>query len=74
MNTKVYVNVRNGNKFLEVKKTKCSHFYIRQFMFWKENGVINYTGKQNGAYSRVTRKYILDDLLKDYRLYGKREK
>ena len=62
----VYQNNRNKNKYLDVKKTKCSHFYIRQYMYWKENGVQNFIGNKKGHFSRVTRKNILNELLNDY--------
>lgn len=60
----VYQNNRNENKFIEVKKTNCSHFYIRQYMKW--NRVLNYMGNKHGHFSRVTRKNILNELLNDY--------
>lgn len=78
MEITVYQNNRNENKFIEVKKTKCSHFYIRQYikqhtkMFNAKQGkkltvnVLNYMGNKKGYFSRVTRKNILNDLLQDY--------
>lgn len=69
-----YRNRRNENKYIQVKRTNCGHYYIRQYMEWtkEENGqdkvIRNYTGKSKGQYSRVTRKYILNDLLDDYEL------
>lgn len=72
MEIKVYQNNRNENKFIEVKKTKCSHFYIRQYMYWKENGVQNFIGTKKGCFIRTTKTRHLNELLNDYTLYGKR--
>jgi hypothetical protein len=70
---KVYRNNRNGNKYVEVKHTKCGHYYVRQYMFWAENNVLNYTGYKNGRFTRTTLKRHLNELLNDYTLYGKVE-
>lgn len=71
MEIKVYRNKRNENKYLDVKKTKCSHFYIRQYMYWKENGVQNFIGNKKGYFIRTTKSRHLNDLLEDYVLIGK---
>jgi len=69
-----YRNRKNPNKYVQVKRTKCGHYYIRQFMEWtrevngQEEVIRNYTGKVKGYFSRITRKYILDNLLDDYEL------
>lgn len=66
----IYRNKNNENKYIEIKKTKCSHYYVRQFMKWHtENGIVlNYTGYSNGRFTRTTRSRHLDELIKDYDL------
>ncbi len=54
-------NVKNSNKYLEVKQTKCYHYYIRQFI--KTANGRNYAGC--GIWQRTTWRF-LGELLKDY--------
>ena len=67
----LYQNKRNFHKYLEVKHTKCGHFYVKQYIKGN-NGNKGYTG--------VTLKRVhigtwhrwkwsnLKELLKDYKL------
>lgn len=65
-----YVNRRNPNKYVEVKKYDDGHTVSRQYMKWDtpQGEVKNYTGARDakrGRYFR-TRKNTLNQILDDY--------
>ena len=65
-----YVNKKNPNKFIEIKKYKDGNQVARQYMKWDtpEGEVKNYTGAKDakrGRYFR-TRKDTLNQMLEDY--------
>ena len=72
----VYQNNRNENKFIELKRTDCGHFYYRQFMKWKtDNGVVLnhlvYSKKtKTGLWLKTTKWFVLQVLKSDYSLVG----
>ena len=57
-------NLRNPNKYIEVVRYKCGHFYVVQYMKW-DNGVINYMGTKRGGHFRMTAR-TLCPILADY--------
>lgn len=72
MTTATYVNIRNENKYLLVRRYNCGHTVVKQFMEWA-NGVRNYTGASLRGRSRKSRfcrwrKPQLTVLLDDYLL------
>lgn len=67
---KTYRNLRNENKYIDVKRTKCGHYMWRQKMMW-DNGVVNFLGvRLHGRYSqggfRRCHKATIDYVLEDY--------
>lgn len=62
---KLYRNKRNEHKFIEVRNDGHYHNTVRQFMFWKENGVKNLLGDRNLHRWRAGN---LKELLEDYEL------
>lgn len=78
---RVYRNKRNENKYIELKKTKCSHFYYRQFIKTHNPKLnvtfTNYTtynrrkGKaKTGLWLRMTKNWMQEALNLDYDLVG----
>ena len=63
MERKIYQNNRDEDKYLEVIKYKCHHFYVVQFMKW--GTIINKLGSRTGRRGRW-RKESLDYILEDY--------
>lgn len=65
----LYRNNKNENKYIEVKKSKDGHTWMRQFMYWNmpEGTVKNYNGSKTnrGRYHRVTLE-TLAKILEDY--------
>ncbi len=67
MQRKIYQNVRNEHKFMDVVRYSPGHYYAAQFMHW-ENGVTNYNGGRNGKRRRYRiGKKTLDGILEDYK-------
>ena len=70
MKTNTYVNKRNENKHLLVRRYDDGHTVVKQFMEW-DNGVRNYTGcrlhSRHGRFSRM-RQTLLREVLEDYDL------
>lgn len=64
--TDIFRNLKNPNKYIEVVRYKCGHFYVRQFMHW-DNGVTNYLGTKRGGHFRMTAR-TLCPILADYKL------
>lgn len=62
---KIYRNKRNEHKFLEIRNDGHYHNTVRQFMFWKENGVKNLLGDRNLHRWKAAN---LKELLEDYEL------
>lgn len=78
---RIYRNKRNENKYIEVKKTKCSHFYYRQYIkaynLMTGEMFANYTtynrrrGKaKTGLWFRMTKNWMTEMLEMDYDLVG----
>ena len=70
MEIKTYRNIRNENKYIDVKRTDCCHYMWRQFMKWN-NGVVNWLGvRLHGKYSqggfRRCHKATIKSVLEDY--------
>lgn len=67
----LYQNIRNKNKYIEVKKTSDGHTWMRQFMFWNTDRgpVKNYSGSKTnrGRYHRITID-SLKKILEDYNI------
>lgn len=65
----LYRNLRNENKYIEVKHSNDGHTYFRQFMYWNmEDGPVkNYNGSKTnrGRFHRV-RQDTLKGILEDY--------
>lgn len=68
----MYKNIRNTHKFIEVKYTRCRHYYIKQFI--SANGTAqhrrNYMGVSmkkvhTGSWKRISVK-TLNEILADY--------
>ena len=68
MEITIYRNKRNEHKYIEVKRTKCSHFYVKQFI-QPGNHIRYYVGstlkKPQGFWGRW-KLANLKELLKDY--------
>lgn len=70
----IYRNKMNENKYIELKRTNCSHYYIRQYMEWNtEHGTVkNYTVlshecKNKPIWSRITKnRWIVPILIEQY--------
>jgi len=62
MDIRIYQNKRNKNKFLEIHNDGHYHNSVRQFMYWKENGVKNMLGDKK---LHRWRKKNLQELLED---------
>lgn len=67
----LYVNKKNPHKFLEIHNDGYGHNSVRQFMYWKMNGVKNHVG--DGFLYRW-RKNNLSELLEDYKRVGRNYK
>lgn len=69
--TLLYRNLRNTNKYIEVKKSNDGHTYFRQFMYWNTDrgSVKNYNASvtNRGRFHRV-RQDTLSQILEDYEL------
>ena len=63
MQRKIYQNKRNNDKYLEVVRYRCGHYYVVQFMKW--GSLVNKLGSRTGRRGRWSKEY-LDILLKDY--------
>jgi len=65
---RVYRNIRNFNKEIRVKHTKCGHYLWKQMMCFP-NGVCNPVGasihSKYGCFKRV-HKATMEEVLKDY--------
>lgn len=61
--TKVYRNKRNNNKYLEVHNDGYYHNTVKQYMYWKDNGVKNLMGDGNFHRWKIKN---LKELLTDY--------
>ena len=65
---KVYKNIKNFNKEIKVKHTKCGHYLWKQMICFP-NGVCNPVGtsirSKNGCFKRI-RKATINEILKDY--------
>lgn len=65
---RVYRNIRNFNKEIRVKHTKCGHYLWKQTMCF-DNGVRNPIGasirSKNGCFRR-THKATINEVLEDY--------
>lgn len=60
----IYRNKRNENKYIEVVRYGCGHYYAVQFMQWN-NGVKNKLGSRTGRRFRFL-KGTLDTILAEY--------
>jgi hypothetical protein len=66
MKVKTYQNLRNLNKYLEVVRYDCGHYYACQYMQWGD--IRNYTGVVRNRKCRWRwKKGNLTELLKDYK-------
>ena len=65
MEIKVYRNIRNEHKYLEVKRTSDRHYLWRQRMTW-DNGVSNLVGTPSGGFRRQSKTTIVE-VLEDYK-------
>lgn len=63
MRKQIYQNTRNKNKYIEVVRYACGHYYAVQFMQW--GNVINKLGTRTGRRFRF-RKQSLAGILEDY--------
>ncbi len=63
MKVSIYRNKRNPHKFIEVRNDGHYHNYVRQYLYWPENGVKNMVG--DGLLHRW-RIGNLKELLEDY--------
>jgi hypothetical protein len=77
MVTKTYVNKRDEDKYLLVRRYACGHTVVKQFIEWA-NGVRNYTGASLHGRSKKShfsrwRKPQLTELLDDYLLVCEHE-
>lgn len=65
---RVYRNIKNFNKEIRVKHTKCGHYLWKQMMCFP-NGVCNPVGasirSKHGCFKRV-HKVTMEETLKDY--------
>ena len=65
---RVYRNIKNFNKEIRVKHTKCGHYLWKQMIYFP-NGICNPIGasirSKNGCFRR-THKATIDEVLKDY--------
>lgn len=64
MEKKIYQNLRNENKFIEVVHYNCGHYHAVQFMKW--GNIINKLGSRSGRRFRISSK-TLNMVLEDYR-------
>lgn len=76
MEITIWRNNRNGNKYLDVVRYACGHYYAAQFMRYgpheSYNGteIINWNGNtRNRRHRRRWRKANLSALLEDYSIY-----
>ena len=67
----IFRNKRNENKYVDVKRSKCGHYYIVQYMIFENQDVtiINYTGCKRRRFSRVSKRTLLS-ILEDYDFYS----
>lgn len=70
METKLYRNNRNENKFIEVRRYGCGHYVWKQSIRHPEVNVINYNGyslkrSHVGVWHRQ-RKGTIQEVLKEY--------
>jgi len=63
MEKKIFVNNRNGNKFLEVVRYRSGNYYMVQFMQWGD--VVNKLGSRSGRRFRTTKRTLIG-ILEDY--------
>lgn len=59
----IYQNKRNENKFIEVVRYSCGHYYAVQFMQWGD--IVNKLGSRTGRRFRF-RKGSIGSILEDY--------
>lgn len=73
MITRTYINRRDNNKYLLIRKYDDGHTVAKQFIEWS-NGVRNYTGAslrgrgRFGRFSRVTKHFFREVVNCDYEL------
>ena len=72
----IYQNIRNPNKYLNVVRYKCGHYYACQYLRWEADEtptgtvVVNYTGVVRNRRRRWRwRVKNLKALLQDYICY-----
>lgn len=72
----IYQNIQNPNKYLNVVRYACGHYYVVQYLRWEADEtptgttVVNYTGCiRNRRCRRRWRIGNLKALLEDYRCY-----
>ena len=63
MKKSIYRNNRNSNKYIDVVRYGCGHYYAVQYMRW--GNVINKLGSRTGRRFRFC-KGTLMDILEDY--------
>lgn len=70
----VFRNKRNENKYIDVKRSKCGHYYIVQYMVFenKDATIINYMGCRRKRFSRITKRTLLS-IIEDYDLCSTKE-
>jgi len=63
MEIKTYRNIRNKNKYIDVKRTNCRHYMWRQ-RYSYANGITNFYGRPKGGFARIGKRFM-DVVLND---------